>query len=72
MTIAHLPAPTWSQRLPPITVDCRAALSGIVASRSSTSAARDSAAADLDRMTMRPGFWPAMADVFHEIYGEPA
>ena len=72
MTLAHLPAPTWSPRLPPITVDVRAALSGIVASRSSTSAARDAAAADLDRITMRPGFLPAMADVFAEIYGETA
>ena len=65
MTIAHLPAPTWSPRLPPITVDCRDELARIVMADGATPAARTSAAAWLDGTNASFGigdFWSLEAD----------
>lgn len=74
MTPAPLPVrcPTWTPRLPSLTVDVRTHLSGVVSSPNSTREARYSAAADLAMLAPRPGFWPAMADVFDEINGGAA
>lgn len=67
--------PTWTPRLPPLTIDPRDVLAEIVLSRTSTPDARTAAAHALDRSsTFMPGlgFWELRAEEARQIFGETA
>ena len=72
MTPALLPVrcPTWTPRLPSLTVDVRTYLSGVVSSPNSTREARYSAAADLSVIAKGAhcDHWHAMACMFDDIF----